>query len=124
MQDMTTMQRAAVLGGLFSCLAAVASAEPYAYTIVDAAGVPAPLGGIAGDAARGEVAFAEHCADCHAAAALAGGEVASLRLAIIDLSVMQASVADHAFYDPDAEGRTRLSARMVEDILRHLSALD
>jgi hypothetical protein len=121
---MTTTQRVAALGWLLACLARGAGAEPYAYTIVDAAGVPAPLGGIAGDAARGEAAFAEHCADCHAAAALAGGEAASRRLAIIDLSVMQPSVADHAFYDPDAEGRTRLSARMVEDILRHLSALD
>lgn len=117
------MQRTAALVGLLGCLAAAASAEPYAYTIVDAAEVPAPLGGIVGDAARGAAAFAEHCAECHEAS-VTRGAAPTLRLAMINLSVIAPHVEGHAFYDPDAEGRTRLSARTIEDIVAYLAKSD
>lgn len=109
------------LTAALALLAGVAGAEPYAYTIVDAARVPAPLGGITGNAARGEAAFKAECATCHAGAPGAGADPAALRLAIIDLSVTRPEVDEHAFYDPDAEGRTRLRARTIEDLVAWLA---
>ena len=118
----TAMRRVWAMMAVLAGLAGAAGAEPHAYTIVDAARVPAPLGGIVGDAARGAAAFATHCAACHADPAFGTASPATLRLAIIDLSVARPAVTDHAFYDPDAEGRTRLRAATVEDIVAYLAA--
>lgn len=103
-------------------LASPALAEPFAYTIVDAMSVPAPLGGLSGQTRRGATTFEKTCAPCHTAAALAGAEAGSVRLAIVDLSVMKPEAGDHAFYEPDEEGHTRLSARNVEDIVAYLGS--
>lgn len=112
--------RVRTLAAIWIATAGAAAAEPFAYTIVDAAAVPAPLGGVAGNAGRGAAAFARACGACHDAAAFARAEPGALRLAIVDLSVLRPDAADHAFYDTDEEGRTRLSARTVEDIVAFL----
>jgi mono/diheme cytochrome c family protein len=99
------------------------AAEPYAYTVLDAEAIPAPLGGLVGNPARGETAAARSCAGCHPGGALEGRTPGALRLAIVNLAVTGAAVADHAFYEPDAEGRVLLSARTIEDIVAHLAPM-
>jgi mono/diheme cytochrome c family protein len=121
---MTTGRLIAAAALVLAGTAGGVRAEPYAYTIVDAARVPVPLGGIVGDAAQGETAFAAQCTECHAATALAGRDAAAIRLAVIDLSVMRPEAAGHAFYDPGADGRTLLRARTIEDIVTYLASRD
>ena len=103
-------------------VASPAVAEPFAYTIVDALAVQAPLGGLSGQPRRGAAAFEASCASCHTAGSVAGVPAGSVRLAIVDLSVLKPEIEGHAFYDPDEEGRTRLSARKVEDIVAYLGS--
>jgi hypothetical protein len=102
--------------------ASIAWADPYAYTIVDARAVPAPLGGLSGDARRGAEAAATHCAACHESPrALDGLMPGTIRLAIIDRSVLDPDAEPHAFYIPDAEGQTALGAQTIEDIVVFLA---
>lgn len=100
---------------------AVAAAISLGFTIVDGDRVPAPLGGLRGNPDRGAAVAAEQCAACHGdTGAFAGMQEGRLRLAIIDLGVLHPDIADHAFYRPDPEGRTRLDAQMVEDLVAYL----
>jgi mono/diheme cytochrome c family protein len=99
-----------------------ALAEPYAFTVVDARAVPAPLGGLRGDAGRGAALAAQHCAACHGDREALGSLMrGTVRLAIIDLSVLDPEAKAHAFYVPDAEGRTALTAQDIEDIVVFLA---
>jgi mono/diheme cytochrome c family protein len=118
-------RRIAALAGLagLALAATPPAAEPYAYMVLDAAAIPAPLGGLIGNPGRGEAAVARNCAACHPGETLHGRTAGALRLAIVNLAVTGATVADHAFYEPDAEGRVQLSARTIEDIVAHLAPM-
>jgi mono/diheme cytochrome c family protein len=109
---------------------------------VDAAAIPAPLGGLTGDPAQGPALAAAHCAACHvlpsgaddaenglvlSAARLGEG---GLRLAIVNLGIVDPARADHAFYDlpgfdPEAEAppATLLTAAEVEALVAWLTGL-
>ena len=124
---------------LAPCVAA-GDRAPVAYTVVDGASIPEPLGGLAGDAARGAAVATDpergNCLGCHGETAaplpaLAAGRGAGrLRLAVVNLAILDPGIADHAFYDvadlgeaPEAlVGTTRLTAQAVEDVVAWLRA--
>lgn len=122
---------AAALFGLAAATPAAADTEPFAYTVVDAAGIPVAIGGVRGDGSRGATLAATHCAACHDAggsvvASLSTRDTGALRLAIVNLAIALPDLdlpglPGHAFYHPDADGRTRLDAQAIEDILAHLA---
>jgi sulfur-oxidizing protein SoxX len=129
---------AAALAALAALAAAAGDRAPVAYVVVDAAAIPAPLTDAPGDAARGAEAAADPlrggCAGCHDGAAapdraaMAALPEGRLRLAIVDLAVLDPAAAEHAFYDivPDEAGErvaeTRLTAQEVEDVIAWLRA--
>ena len=122
------------------CLAAAAAsarAEPpalVAYTVLDAAAIPAPLTPQAGDPVRGAALAAAQCLDCHGrpdgaapplAEAAAGLEAGALRLAVVNLAIARPEVAGHAFHDAgpaETVAPPLLSAQDVEDVVAWLAA--
>lgn len=118
-----------------------AAAEPFAYDIVDGFEIPEPLGGVAGDPARGPAVAEAHCMACHAmpgegdpegrqslTVLSAGFSPGRLRLAIVHLGLLNPGQDDHAFYDlppfdptADAPPATRLTAEEVEALVAWLS---
>lgn len=121
----------AVLACLAGAAAKAEDPEPFAYTVVDAARIPVPLGGLMGDAGRGAALFAAECATCHGDTAAGeplpeDPETGTLRLAIVHLGIARpvddtTLPDDHAFYHPDDNGLTRLPAQAIEDIVAYLA---
>lgn len=119
----TMMRLVALACVLAGAQAAAVSAEPFAFSVVDGARVPSPLGGLSGDPVRGAALVQTHCAACHGAAQpVPSWETGRLRLAIIDLAVINPTAPPHAFYAPIASDSDALTAQEIEDVLAALAA--
>ncbi|MEM7547365.1 MAG: c-type cytochrome [Pseudomonadota bacterium] len=133
---------AAILSG------GLAVAEPLvSYVVENASSIPEPLTGLAGNADRGAMLFADRgCTACHRApghedAPRVGPDLSGIadersagqiRLMIVNPAIRDPEIAMPAYYAigqagqvPDElVGRTRLTSEEVEDLVAWLSTLD
>lgn len=142
------MKRLLVLLGL--CISSTAGLALEAYTIVGDA-IPAPLGGLIGDSARGEAVVRDrergNCLICHQGAdasepfqgtigpGLAGVgarlDAGQIRLRMVDGSVLNPATVMPPYFRteglrdvaPAYRGKPALSAQEIEDVVVYLSSL-
>ncbi len=136
-------------------VAAAACSPAFAQALVDyrieGDSIPQPLGGLVGDAARGEAIIRDrrtgNCLICHAAPIadeLFQGEIgpdlngvgarlteAQIRLRLVDQTILNAETMMPPYYRvddlrdvaPDYRGKPALDAQQIEDVVAYLSGL-